>query len=688
MSVSIFLCIISILTQLTLGLLVFVRGPLKKPNQIFSFQLLLFLIWTAGELNLIYNGISDLGIKLMFTPAVLLAYFFCVFAAIFPEPQPEAFVIKNKINSLLAFIPAAFLLYLIWSGNLFTSIAEIPAGFSFKFGKSEFVIKGILIGYLFLSLTTLSKSRKQAKSPIQYRRLRYTFTAMLLPIAAGSIFIAFSKFYMESGTAYSFGIFPALSIAMGVILSYTMLKYSLMEIDLIFSIGLVYTLLTAILAGSMELMQELMQNILDLSGVWSKILSTLTIAALFSPLKDLLNSLVDKFFGRQNFDSATVMRHIIDEMRKSKNETAALKRLVSELKLVIDFSICNIRVNGKDHLFPDDGQPFPEIEDAFPEGIYELEEILAYKQSSDPECAFADKWRESGYRYIFRIYDQKKFFGFCFLGPKTSKVPYTENELSLVKEVVSEIPHIFSNFQMILELLEHDRSKQEISWAQKMLRAISADKNIDRFHEFEIETYSSLSKEIKGDMIDIMDGPQTSFIALYDAFHHGIKAVLTLNLVFSIFRSAIPTERFKKLNEVLRSFSAFSLSSAVTLIVPEKGQLAIFNAGNPSPLFLAGKVCKKIVESGKPLGLEEQEFVESTSISYPDKDELLFVSSNGLYKLFEDSKAGDLINFLKEKNTGCIKKLASEIKAIISSEFSQKGFKDDITFFLLKRRVK
>jgi len=50
---------------------------------------------------------------------------------------------------------------------------------------------------------------------------------------------------------------------MSSILSYTMLKYNLMEIDLIFSIGLVYTLLTAILAGAMELFQELMQDLLN-----------------------------------------------------------------------------------------------------------------------------------------------------------------------------------------------------------------------------------------------------------------------------------------------------------------------------------------------------------------------------------------------------------------------------------------
>jgi serine phosphatase RsbU (regulator of sigma subunit) len=313
---------------------------------------------------------------------------------------------------------------------------------------------------------------------------------------------------------------------------------------------------------------------------------------------------------------------------------------------------------------------------------------MNYKKNSLEEKISETEWRESGYKYIFRIYEQKDFFGFCFLGPKKSKVPYTESELNLVKELVNEIPHIFSNLKMISELLEKDRSKQEVSWAKKMLDEISAAKDTKNFNDYDLQLYSSLSKEIQGDMIDVNDKNENGFIGLYDAFHHGIKAVLTLNLVFSIFRSAIPSERIKKLNEVLRSFSAFSLSTAVTLIIGENEKLTFINAGNPPPLFLADRDCKKIVESGKPLGIEKKELVETAIIDAPTGDEMIFVASKGLYKLFEASKAGKLLDFLKAKNTGCIKKLSSEIKSIISDEFSKTGFQDDITFFLLKRRAK
>ena len=170
------------------------------------------------------------------------------------------------------------------------------------------------------------------------RRLRYTFTAMLLPVAAGSITIALSRWFMGVGTVYTFGLFPVLSIIMSIILSYTMLRYNLMEIDLIFSIGLVYTLLTAILAGCMERMQELLQSILDVSDLSTKILSILVIAGIFSPLKEMLIRLVDRFFGRQSFDSAKVMQTILAELRRQPDQARMLARFTGELQLVLDFT--------------------------------------------------------------------------------------------------------------------------------------------------------------------------------------------------------------------------------------------------------------------------------------------------------------------------------------------------------------
>jgi len=411
-----FLGIISTLVQLTLAVLVIFRNSDRQENRLFSLLLLLFMFWSMAELYLIFGGISATGLKLLFTPGILLGYFFCIFTAIYPELQSEAFIFKDRWRPALLFLPAALLLIVLWSGRLITEFEGIEGGFILSLGSFEFVLKGVIITYLFLSLTTLSNSRQKAETPTQIRRLRYTFTAMLLPVAAGSITIAMSRWFVGGGTIYSFGLFPVLGIIMGIILSYTMLKYNLMEIDLIFSTGLVYTLLTAILAGIMELMQELMQNILDFSDVWSKVIAILLIAAVFSPLKDSLISLVDRFFGRRSFDAARVMQTILAELRKQTDRTRLMERFVSELRLILDFD------EARPVLIEDKSKEPLEFEN-LPTEINDIDTII-HHYAADNDSSYVQTARQlksENFRHYFPFRNGEDFFGCLLLGPKAPK---------------------------------------------------------------------------------------------------------------------------------------------------------------------------------------------------------------------------------------------------------------------------
>lgn len=670
-----FLGIASTLVQAILAVVVLVKSLHRRENRLFSLLLFLFMLWSVAELNLIYGGLSEVGVKLLFTPGILLSYFFCVFTAIYPEHQPDASIIKTRHSPLLFFLPAAILLYLLWSGRIIASLDEIAGGFTLSFGRYEFVLKGIIIGYLFLTLSTLSKSRKNAETQAQIRRLRYTFTAMLLPVAAGSITIALSKWFIGGMTVYSFGLFPVLSIIMSVILSYTMLKYNLMEIDLIFSIGLVYTLLTAILAGSMELMQELMQAILNFSGVWSRIISILLIAAVFSPLKEMLISLVDRFFGRQNFDSAKVMQNILSELRKQPDQAKLFSRFTSELQLILDFAHARVAVPSA---------PEVVVFQGIDEDLNEVDAI-AHHFAGVPDPAqekLARDLRARDTRHYFAFRNENDFYGCLLLGPKNSKVPYTETELNLVQGLTKEIPHILENLQMIDRLLTQEKISQEIQWAGNMLQAISAANGTSSFAGLRIATFATLSGEIKGDMIDVCDLPENRFIGLYDAFHHGLQAVLTLNILFSVFRSIqhIP-DKLRKAGEILQHFTQQQLCSAVTIISVNGNKVSIQNCGNPHPLLISdGKVTPMPLADSRPVGLTGQTEPAICDI-IPGENDLLFFSTNGLFKAFKEMKGIELTEFLAGSGSDGVEACRQRIIAEISP-FIRKRYSDDITFIV------
>ncbi|MFZ5952833.1 MAG: PP2C family protein-serine/threonine phosphatase [Candidatus Rifleibacteriota bacterium] len=687
MSIPLIFCGLAVIIQLILGLLVLFRDCRRSANLIFSIQLFLFTLWSIAEINLLVRGTNVDAVKLLMVPGILLSYFFCIFSAVFPEFQKDSIILKSRLNQFLFFLPAGFLLWLLWSDRLISEFSAIPHGFTISFGQYEFLAKGIIIAYLLFSLSTLSSSRKKAENKMQIRRLRYTFTAMLLPVAAGSLILAVGKVIIGGNSAYAFGVFPLLSIIMSLILGYTMLKYNLMEIDLMFSIGLVYTLLTAILAGVMELMQELMQELLKISDFWTKLVSVLLIAAFFSPLKELLIKLVNHFFGRQTFDSASVMQHILAEMRRCPDPEKMMQRLLQELKLVIDFSSGQVTLSDGVNVNYE-SENCHELCSSFdfgivPGDINDIETAQDYMKSMNlPESAQKlGEFKEKGIRNFFRLATTTHNYGLMLLGAKTTRVPYTETEINLVDGICREIPFLLENLRMIERLISQDRSIQEIELARKMLRAISAEGERLELGNFSFARFSTLSEEIKGDLIDYRQGEQ-GFIGLYDAFHHGIQAVLTLNLIFAAFRTGdSPWAMLERANLVLLHFSEQQLNSAVTILRAAENNLEVFSAGNPSPLVITpGNATYLLGSTGQPLGLTEKADCFSGQFC-PKRHELLLISTNGLFKAFQDIAGISLESFLKSESFANIEDCRDKIVARLGKQIYS-GFSDDITFLV------
>lgn len=686
MTLIIFICSICALINFGLSLIIFFKNPSKTVNRLFSLLLLLFVAWSLSEVYIIFTDADRFNIKLLFIPGIFLSYFFCIFTAHYPRYQNHSFVLSKPFNKYLLSIPAIYLLYLLFTDQIPQSYEILKNGFSINLGAYEFPVKGIIIGYLVTSLKTLSESRKSAETENEIKRFKYTFAAMLLPIAAGSISAAFSRWFMGGTTFYTFGIFPLLGIFMGIILSYTILKYSLMEIDLIFSIGLVYTMLTAILAGFIELTQELMQSLLELPGLWSKALTVLLVAAVFSPLKDTLIKVVDKFFGRKSFDSAKVIRQILYEVRQISDKKLLLVKLLKEMNHVLDFYSAVI-VSADNEQILLNGQRKIEIDNSFlnslPDNSNDFESILmGLEKEKDAKLAqMIETIKKLGYRHYFKLSSSQKDHGVLFLTVKKSRLPYTETELNLISGLSSEIPHILDNLETIQKLLMQQKAEQEIKVARDMLNTISAE-DLETFESMDIASYFCLAKDIKGDMIDVNKSNNDSFLAIYDAFHHGIQAVLTLDVVFSVFRACVSVEdKLAKANDILRLFEGKNLCSAVTLLKKNGTEIVIYNLGNPPPIIMSSKKLIIKDQGSKPLGLENK-------ISYvkyefkPQNKDLIFVSTNGIYKAYQEFYKESLEAYLT-KNTF---KNALDCKTKVINNISGKiktGFSDDITFFVV-----
>jgi serine phosphatase RsbU (regulator of sigma subunit) len=230
---------------------------------------------------------------------------------------------------------------------------------------------------------------------------------------------------------------------------------------------------------------------------------------------------------------------------------------------------------------------------------------------------------------------------------------------------------------MISRLLDQEKVSQEVDWAKKLLHAISAAETTC-FCGMPLARFASLSHEIKGDMLDLCEDENNSFIGVYDAFHHGIPAVLTLNIMYAVMRCFNETKtQLQQVNRVLRQFTQ-ELCSAATIIRIKQRHIELANAGNPSPLVISHKGVKRIFEQpSRPVGYEKDIQLQLSSFELAE-GELLFCSTNGVYKAFEHLYGKSLEQFIDE-TCDHPEELHSRISQAISS-LTRQNFSDDITF--------
>jgi hypothetical protein len=121
-------------------------------------------------------------------------------------------------------------------------------------------------------------------------------------------------------------------VAMGI----AILKHRLYDIDLLINRTLVYGSLTAVLAlvyvGSVVLLQYVFRTLTGEGSQLAVVVSTLAIAALFTPLRRRIQSFMDRRFYRRKYDAAKTLETFSAKLRDETDLDALNAELVGVIR--------------------------------------------------------------------------------------------------------------------------------------------------------------------------------------------------------------------------------------------------------------------------------------------------------------------------------------------------------------------
>jgi two-component system, NtrC family, sensor kinase len=252
----------------------------------------------------------------MLQPALFLH-----FALVFPEKRK--LLARYPSLAALVYLPGLLLLSL----EIFV-MQQFEASESLRFNLDRIHWTYLALYFVFASIV-LWDSYRTANTPLQREQMKWISRGTVLAIAPFTLLYVLP--YLAGFQATPLMKVSVLSLVfLPLTFGYAIVRYRLMDVDLIFKRGVSYTLATAALVGAYFVvigsMAEVVHARLPSTGPAGLIAAIIITALAFEPLKNWIQERVDKFFYRNRYD---YRRTLIEFGRELSSETDLGAMLVS-----------------------------------------------------------------------------------------------------------------------------------------------------------------------------------------------------------------------------------------------------------------------------------------------------------------------------------------------------------------------
>jgi len=692
------------ISYMLIGLIVFIMKPDTKLSWVFlimCFLLSLYPITFFDTQTTHYGFVRVFLMANTFVPAA-----FVHFSLYFPEPQ--RLVLKYP---LIQFVPYIISLLIIIPVELLYP-KEVIA-FFFKLVQVYLIVGSLAILYpiIFVYFRPVSVLAKQRARVV-------LLGATVAFFITGSVFFFQTHFGSILGMRVLSNFLPIPLMIFPASIGYALARHNLFDVDVFIKRAMGYAIMTVIIVGAYALASISLNLVVGKYQLAQSrafpILFTLAVILIFNPLRNRIQTLVDRAFFRKEYDYGDIVDRIGGAMTSLLDLGQILKRLTqtfSEDMFIDTSSVMLLSSAGTAYqVYLADGEKSQDVEKVVIDRgdplmqIIEREksELTKYDVLEDPEfkpvsesCAMNFEALHASLMVPLVFQDQ--VIGSLNLGEKKSGKFYTREDIDLLRTLANQGAVAIENARLFQENLEKQRMEEELAIARD-LQTSMLPATCPEIEGFEIAATSIPAREVGGDFFDFIEmGEGKVGFVIGDVTGKSVSGALVMSASRSVFRML--SEEELTVGEIMnranrrtkKDIKSGMFVALLYAVIDARDQiLSLSSAGQTQPIHVSAETGESsLVETEGdtfPLGILEDADYQETRVELTPGDKVVFYTDGIVEAMNEQEEIfgfDRLLDVVRGTRSMGAESLLKEIMDQVNEFAGDAAQHDDLTVIVL-----
>lgn len=485
MSGRIFFIVVAALANVGLGAFIWLKSSRNAINRYFALFSFAVAAWTVSNGLVSIYADSPWGFiwaRLAFASASLIPITFLWFADVFPTAQTS---ISHRV--LIGLSIAAGLSFIVSLTPLMVrGTALIDAKLQVNYGPLHLPFGIYLVccfgASLFILLRKLGRLTGLANLQV-----RYLFAAVLLATAGATVTNLLIPLAFETSKFSPYG--PLFGMPMIAIIAHAIIRHRLLDIRLVIRDGAVYVGAIVVTASTFFGLAEALHHVTGLQRTAIPILEAvvlaITVSIFFGPLKDRLQSALNRYVYRSSYDYQQTVRETSLRLSTMLDLQSLLGYLAGTIHRTFNVELVQI------YLRDDSMRAFATRQahsahswhgDVFPRRVSFDSPLTTFlgsrKQTLLRDDAASDQMRAHvsdavkelqalGGEIVFPLFQEEILTGFIVVGAKRSGDPYFSSDIDLLSTLANQAAvamknaHLYSQVVVANEYVDNILSTME-----------------------------------------------------------------------------------------------------------------------------------------------------------------------------------------------------------------------------------